>query len=142
MTRSASDLMRSGMVSTKAYNSTLAKTRSGVPTKMARFEASDRDEGKPRRGVKSSRAINQNQRETAAGVKAPTSRKGGKQRRGQPKVGHINREQGPRFSRSAGYGANPKGYSATSNPARTTGGPRGNTTDYYGGPNSNPAEGG
>ena len=141
MTRSASDLMRSGMVSTKAYNSTLAKTRSGVPTKMAKFEASDRDEGKPRRGVKSSRAINQNQRETAAGVKAPTSRKGGKQRRGQPKVGHINREQGPKFPRSAGYGVKASDTKRQGS-VRTTGGPAGNTSMYYGGPNSNPAEGG
>lgn len=147
MTRSASDMMRSGAVSTRAYNSVLAQTKNGVPTKMAKFNSSKKDEAgtrdKGHTGVASREAINQNQRLSSAVAFGPTARKGGKQRRGQPTSAHINREQGPLFP-SGGYEqggpGNKTGNVKMKGPVRRTGGV--GVGKYYGGPVGKPAEGG
>lgn len=102
MARNIDALLRHGVVSTKAMNRQLAKTTSQA-SKMVDFDADDRDEGA--RGRPSgpdgyrSRHINNGRAQKAHSPIAgpPSERKGAKQRRGQPTVAHIDREQGPKF---------------------------------------------
>lgn len=95
-------LLRHGTVSTKAMNRQLAKTTSQA-SKMAEFDDRATDEGARRRpsgpeGFKDRHINNaRTQREHSPIASAPTSRKGAKQRRGQPTREHIDREQGPKF---------------------------------------------
>jgi hypothetical protein len=145
MARSISDLMRSGAVSTKAANAILAQTKPGVPAKMARFngrrkdEAGVRDRGHLKSGELNSVADKQTSSSPIASP--PTSRKGAKQRRGQPKAAHIDREQGPTFP-AGGYASGSPGTKSGNTrmkgPVRRAGG----IGTQYGGPARRMPEGG
>lgn len=95
----------SGAISHKAYNATLAKTKA-QNAKMCDFDEKTgrRDQGGIRdRGEVPNNEIQHptNQRKMKPlGNKLgpPVQMKGGKDRGGQPTRGHIDREQGPKFS--------------------------------------------
>lgn len=99
-------LLRHGTVSTKAMNRVLSKTTS-EPSKMADFDARDRDEGARGRpsgpsGFKGRHIQNKRTQRAHSPIAGPPSeRKGAKQRRGQPTVDHIDREQGPKHPRES-----------------------------------------
>lgn len=94
-------LLRHGTVSTRAMNRQLAKTTSQA-SKMADFDADDRDEGARGRpsgpsGYRNRHLNNKRaQRAHSAIAGPPGERLGAKQRKGQPSVAHIDREQGPK----------------------------------------------
>lgn len=102
MAASIDGLLRHGVVSAKAMNRQLEKTTS-QPSRMADFDDRGRDEGARQRpsgpeGYQSRQINNERmQRERSAIAGPPTTRKGAKQRRGQPTREHIDREQGPKF---------------------------------------------
>ena len=111
MPRSVHSMMRHGLISTKAYNSTLAKTRS-QKSKMADMMASERDEGKGvQRGKLKAGEIDQHehQRRGTPGGKAS---RGGMVGGGAPSVGpdphrqaqQLNRRCFPRPTHMTGKG--------------------------------------
>jgi hypothetical protein len=146
MARSTTDLMRSGMVSSKAANAVLAATKPGVPAKMAKFEGRRKDEGgRSDRGHLKTNEINSTpdkQAQTAPGVRKPAARLGGRQRQGQPHAAHIDQQQRPAFPSGGNVGGKARAGANTrmKGAVRRTGGlGKGN---YYGGPTGRPAEGG
>ena len=85
MPRSVHSMMRHGLISTKAYNATLAKTRS-QKSKMAHMDDQSKDDGRGTKGKLEAGEINQHehQRATAAGVvRKPNATAHG----GAPRVG-------------------------------------------------------
>ena len=163
MARSATDLMRTGAVSTKAYNSYLATTGTRVPAKMAKFDGRRKDEG----GVREKATLGGGQinapklqslgNPTRASGKPSTKKgraagmppagrsfdpQGGRvDRVSQPRRNQIDAEQGPTF---------PAGGIATGKPSTKTGNTRmkgpirraGGIGTQYGGPSRRMAEGG
>ena len=91
MPRSVHSMMRHGLISTKAYNSTLAKTRS-QKSKMAHMDDQSKDDGRGTTGKLKAGEINapEHQRASAAGVvRKPNATAHG----GAPRTGpdHINK---------------------------------------------------
>ncbi len=99
----ASRLLRSGAVSARALNSTLAKTRA-QNSRMANFDSKSKDDGKGSRGISgaTSRSIDTNQRKGSAigGAMTKGSSVGGSTR--TPTSRSINENAGKKWPSEAG----------------------------------------
>ena len=112
MSRSHSSLLRSGTISTKAYNATLAATRNGVPTKIAPFESKSKDEGRVQgnkgSNVAARKHIDKHQEKGSPIASGPTSG-GSVHKGGSVTKNHINASEyeRPMFPKGAGYSEKP-----------------------------------
>lgn len=110
MPRSVSSLMNSGAISTKAYNSTLAKTRA-QKSKMAAFHDKHKtDEKVPTSGKLKAGEIDQHEHQKRGTPGGKPSR-GGMVGGGHPSVGanHINKQSNKRMFPAQGNTAPGKG---------------------------------
>ena len=111
MPRSVHSMMRHGLISTKAYNSTLAKTRS-QKSKMAHMDDQSKDDGRGTRGEIDAGEINQHEHQRSSGggvVRKPNATAHG----GAPHVGanainkSSNKKKFPPGGTAKGKGGTP-----------------------------------
>ena len=131
MPRSVSSLMRSGAISTKAYNSTLAKTRS-QKSKMAHMDDKAKDDGRGSVGKLKPNEINQHEHQRAGSAIGGKPSRGGFVQGGAPRTGanHINK---PSNNKKFPPGGTAPGKGGTPLPPARTKGTVTQPGPFYGG---------